>query len=155
LSGSMEQKKEGKIQELTRSVNLSLGHDLAFLVRFDSPKMASISTDESPESGGSGEGPDASRLLAAAIGNCLSASLAFCIKKNKIELSDLKTDVEVKIARNERGYLRVKQMKVKMHPVFRSPDDANRTQRCKQIFQDYCIVTEAVRKGIPIEVDVV
>lgn len=154
MSGSIEQKKEEKIQELSRSVSLTLRHDLAFLVSFDNSKMAIINTDESPESGGSGEGPDASRLLAAAIGNCLSASLAFCLKKSRIELKDLKTKVEVKIARNEKGHLRVKQMKVKMHPEFKFSDDANRTERCKQIFQDYCIVTEAVRQGIPVEVNV-
>ena len=154
MSGSTEQKREGKIQEMTRKVNLTLRHDLAFLVNFDSRKIAAVNTDESPESGGSGEGPDASSLLAAAIGNCLSASLAFCLKKSRLELKDLKTNVEVKIARNEKGYLRVKQLKVKMHPEFKSPGDADRTERCKQIFQEYCIVTEAVRQGIPVEVEV-
>jgi uncharacterized OsmC-like protein len=148
------QRKEGKILEMTRNVVLTLRHDLAFKVSFDDQRMGTINTDEPPESGGNGDGPDASRLLGAAIGNCLSASLAFCLKKSRIGLKDLKTTVEVKIARNEKGYLRVRQMKIKMHPEFELPDDAKRTERCKQIFQDYCIVTEAVRQGIPVEVEV-
>jgi organic hydroperoxide reductase OsmC/OhrA len=154
LSGSKEQKKEGKIQEMAAKATLILRHDLAFKVNFDIPTIPYLNTDESPEAGGSGEGPDASRLLAAAIGNCLSASLAFCLKRSKIELDNLKTNVEVKITRNEKGYLRVKQMKVDMHPEFKSLDDAGKTERCKQIFQDYCIVTEAVRQGIPVEVSI-
>lgn len=80
--------------------------------------------------------------------------MAFCLKRSKIELKSLKTDVEAVIARNEAGRLRVKQLKVGMHPEFKSPDDAKKGDRCYQIFQDYCIVTEAVRKGISVEVKV-
>ncbi|WXG45150.1 MAG: OsmC family protein [Candidatus Atabeyarchaeum deiterrae] len=154
MSEGQQDKKEGKVQESTARIKLEWQNDLAFLVSFDIPTVPSLKADEPPQAGGSGEGPNASRLLGAAIGNCLSASLAFCLKKSKLELKSLNSDVEVKIARNEKGYLRVKQVKVDLHPELKSSEDVKRIERCLGIFQDYCIVTEAVRKGIPVEVNV-
>jgi organic hydroperoxide reductase OsmC/OhrA len=152
MTESKEQRKEGKVQEITAKITLSLQHDLAFLANFDIPELPSLMTDEPASTGGANEGPNASRLLAVAVGNCLSSSLAFCLKRAKIELESLRTDVEVRITRNEKGYLRVKQMKVDLHPEFASPDDLKKSEKCRQVFQDYCIVTESVRKGIPVEV---
>nr|MDO8097918.1 OsmC family protein [Candidatus Njordarchaeota archaeon] len=149
-----QHKKEGKVQGSTAKVTITWQEDLAFTVSFDIPTMPSLKADEPPEAGGSGEGPNASRLLGAAIGNCLSASMAFCLKKSKLDLKSLRSDVEVKVVRNEKGYLRVKNIKVDIYPEVKSPEDIKRMDRCLQIFQDYCIVTESVRKGIPVEVNV-
>jgi organic hydroperoxide reductase OsmC/OhrA len=148
------QKKEGPIQESTAKVTITWLKDLAFKVSFDVPTIPSLKADEPPELGGSGKGPNASRLLGAAVGNCLSASLAFCLKKSKLELKNLKSDVQVKVTRNEKGRLRVTHVRVDMHPELKSPEDIKRMDRCLQIFEDYCIVTESVRKGIPVEVNV-
>nr|MDO8135142.1 OsmC family protein [Candidatus Njordarchaeum guaymaensis] len=152
--GEAQQKKEGKLQESTARVTIMWQKDLAFKVSFDIPTMPSLKADEPSDAGGSGEGPNASRLLGAAVGNCLSASLAFCLKKSKLELRKLRSDVEVKAARNEKGYLRVRSIKVDIHPELKSAEDVKRMDRCLQVFQDYCIVTESVRKGIPVEVNV-
>jgi organic hydroperoxide reductase OsmC/OhrA len=148
-----QKKKEGKIQETTAKLTLTWQKDLAFTVNFDIPTIPPLEVDEPPQQG-SGKGPNASRLLGAAIGNCLSSSLAFCLARSKIELKTLRTEVEVKIVRNEQGHLRVNRMKVDIYPALKSPEDNGRSERCLQIFQDYCIVTESVRKGIPVEVNV-
>jgi organic hydroperoxide reductase OsmC/OhrA len=153
MSNEQQKKKEGKIQETTAKLTLNWQKDLAFTVNFDIPTIPPLKVDEPPQQG-SGEGPNASRLLGAAIGNCLSSSLAFCLARSKIELKTLRTEVEVKIVRNEDGRLRVNHMKVDIYPELKSPEDKNRSERCLQIFQDYCIVTESVRKGIPVEVNV-
>jgi uncharacterized OsmC-like protein len=152
--GEAQQKREGQMQESTADVKVTWQKDLAFKVSFDVPTMPSLKADEPPEFGGSGEGPNASRLLGAAIGSCLSASLAFCLKKNRLELKNLKSDVQIKVTRNEKGRLRVAQIRVEMHPELKSPEDIKRMERCLQVFEDYCIVTESVRKGIPVEVNV-
>ena len=52
--------------------------DYAFLIRFDTPGAAPLLSDE-PEPLGRGTGPNPSRLLAAAVANCLSASLLFAL----------------------------------------------------------------------------
>ncbi len=48
---------------------------------------------DEPEPVGHGFGPNAARILAAAIANCLSASLLYCLERSRIEVGGL--DVEV------------------------------------------------------------
>jgi len=126
--------------------------DYEFRVRFDSPSIPDIIMDE-PEPLGKGAGPNASRLLSAAVGNCLSSSLIFCLSKSRIPVNELKASVETVIRRNEKGRWRVAGLKVKLRPFLRE-EDIPQSKRCLEIFEDFCIVTESVRKGIPVEVDV-
>ena len=66
-----------------------------FEVDFGKSTIPSLLMDESEEvPGGEGLGPSASMLLAAAVGNCLSASLTFCITKMKLEVINLKTKIK-------------------------------------------------------------
>ena len=108
--------------------------------------------DESAPLGG-GEGPSPARLLATAVGHCLSASLTFCLGRSKIELLDLTTTVSGEYARNEKGRLRVGHLRVKIEPRVRA-EDRDRMRRCLEVFEDYCVVTESVRKGVLVEVAV-
>jgi len=102
---------------------------------------------------GAGDGPNPSRLLATAVGHCLSASLSFCLERAKVDLADLRTTVDVRMERNDRGRLRIGGIAVTLDPRV-APDDLPRIQRCLEVFEDYCVVTESVRGGIPVEVSV-
>ena len=102
---------------------------------------------------GAGRGPSAARLLAAAIGHCLGASLLFCLRKSRIEVEELRTTVEGTVVRNERGRLRVGAIRAKLAPEV-APGDRDRMGRCLELFEDFCIVTESVRQGIPVVVEV-
>jgi hypothetical protein len=53
--------------------------------------------------------------------------------------------------RNDKGRLRISHMTVKMFPQV--SDDA-RMARCRELFEDFCIVTQSVRNGIPVDVEV-
>jgi uncharacterized OsmC-like protein len=55
--------------------------DYAFLIRFDQD-IPPLLADEPPPLG-QGAGPNPSRLLAASVANCLSASLLFALRKFK------------------------------------------------------------------------
>lgn len=132
-----------KIQEMKFSVELEFISNMEFKVKFDITK----------EVGGEEKGPSASRLLASAIGNCLSASLIFCMRKSKIEFSSLKTIVNGKIERDENNLLRVKEINVELFPKVME-EDLDKLEKCKAIFERYCIVTESVRKGIKVNVEV-
>lgn len=100
---------------------------------------------------GRGEGPNPARLLATAVGHCLSASLVYCLNRAKIEPLDVRTTVEGRLERNERGRLRIGGLRVRIEPVV-PEEDLERMNRCLEVFEDYCVVTQSVRKGIPIEV---
>jgi uncharacterized OsmC-like protein len=153
VSEEQQKRTVEKVQEVTSKLTLTWQKDLAFTVSFDVSTIPPFKADELPPQG-TGDGVNATRLLGAAIGDCLSSSLAFCLTRSRIELKNMKTEVEIKNARNEKGRLRVKQMKVDLYPELKSSEDSERSKRCQEIFQDYCIVTESVRKGIPIEVNV-
>ena len=127
-------------------------NDYQFKVRFDMPSIPELVTDES-EPLGKNAGPNPSRLLSAAVGNCLSSSLIFCLNKGRIPLDDLKTSVETVARRNEKGRWRIAALNVKLSPIVRG-EDVPRSKRCLELFQDFCIVTESVRKGIEVNVDV-
>jgi uncharacterized OsmC-like protein len=57
------------------------------------------------------------------------------------------------VARNERGRLRIAGVQVEIDPQF-AAGGADKAARCLEVFEDYCLVTQSVRKGIPIEVTV-
>ena len=126
--------------------------DYQFRVRFDSPDMQDLMTDET-EPVGKGLGPNPSRLLSAAIANCLSSSLLFCLGKARVPVNDLSASVETITRRNEKGRWRIASLKVKLHPSLRE-EDLDRSKRCLELFQDFCVVTESVRKGIDVQVHV-
>jgi uncharacterized OsmC-like protein len=126
--------------------------DYAFRVRFDKPQFPPLDMDE-PVPLGKDSGPNASRVLAAAIGNCLSASLLFCARKGRIEIGPIRTKIAVRTARNERKRLRIAGVHVEIDPQVPEPYK-EQALRCMDLFEDYCVVTQSIRQGIPVEVSV-
>lgn len=123
-----------------------------FDAEFDGENMANLMFDE-PSPLGEDEGPNASRVLAAAVANCLSASLLFCLQKARVEVADMTTNVHGIVARNDEGRLRVSRIEVRITAAI-PPEDQDRVPRCLKIFEDFCVVSGAVRKGIDIDVEV-
>jgi uncharacterized OsmC-like protein len=134
------------------SVELRLQENYRFVVDFEEEGMAELVVDEGPPLG-EGLGPNPTRLLAAAVGNCMSASLLFCMRRARVEVTDLRTRVEGSVERNENGRLRVKELRVKLEPEF-APGESERGLRCLDLFQDFCTVGESVRSGIDVAVEV-
>jgi uncharacterized OsmC-like protein len=123
-----------------------------FEVAFDHPDHDPVFLDE-PAPLGKNAAPNAARMLAAAIGNCLSASLVFCVQKNGGSLQGVKTRVHVEIVRNEHKRLRIGRVAVQI--VTPRGVDAGVLQKCLPTFEDFCTVTASLRQGIAVDVDVV
>ena len=142
-----------KIKQMDFSLNLRLIKDFQFEVDFELPNVGEAGwiVDETPEIGGEGKGPNASRLLGSALGFCLSASLAFCLRKSRLEVKNLKTKVSGVIERNKEGYWRIQAIQVEISPSI-EPKDIRKIKRCKEIFEKYCIVSESIREGIPVDI---
>ena len=132
------------------SLELELERDYLQRVNFDTEGLESIQVDEPPPLG-SGDGPNPARLLGAALGGCLGASLLFCLRKSRIDVQGLHTSVDGTIARNERGRLRVQRMRIVLEPLVPA-EQHERMGRCLEVFEDFCIVTASVRGGIDLEV---
>jgi organic hydroperoxide reductase OsmC/OhrA len=133
-------------------VGLTLRDGYTFTVDFPDEEVPPLVVDERPPLG-EGNGPNPARLLAAAVGSCLGASLLFCLRKSHIEVTELRTTVEGTIVRNERGRLRIGGMKVRLAPAL-TGEQRLRMGRCLDLFQDFCTVTESIREGIPVDVEV-
>lgn len=134
------------------TVTLEHLQDYEFKVKFDWENVPDVVLDE-PEPLGSRQGPNASRVLAAAVANCLSASLLFCLRKARMEPQGMRTQVTGTLTRNENGRLRIAGLGVRIM-LDAGPQPAARLARCTEIFEDFCVVTESVRHGIPVQVEV-
>lgn len=106
-------------------------------------------------------GPNPSRLLALGVLGCLSASFIFCIKKRNLKVDDFTAEAEVVVTRNEKGFWRIKRIDVNMLPKITDPDSLKRAKQCLKsvkdgvsFFEQYCIVTQSVRSGIEVNVNI-
>lgn len=127
--------------------------DYEFTVSFDKDALGKLTMDE-PAPLGAEKGPNASRVLSSAVGHCLTASLIFCLQKSRIPLKHVATNVHTTLARNEAGRWRVQGIRVDINADPLNEQDRERMKRCLEIFEDFCIVTQSVRKGINVEVAV-
>jgi uncharacterized OsmC-like protein len=130
------------------TVNLMLRRDYEMAADFGQLGMPPLVMDE-PVPLGNGRGPNAVRVLAAAVGNCLGSSLLFCLRKARVEVLDLRVAVHGTIGRNEEGRLRVTELAVRIDPVV-PPEQHDRVARCRELFEDFCIVSRSVAQGIAI-----
>jgi uncharacterized OsmC-like protein len=119
-------------------------------VRFGNGAAPSLTMDEPPPLG-AGHGPDPSSVLGAAVAGCLTSSLAFCLRKSRIDLRGVTVHVSGVHGRNEQGRLRVTRLDVTIVPTV-AAQDRDRLGRCEELFEDFCVVTEAVRHGIEVDV---
>jgi len=135
-------------------VDLRFVRGYEFVATFrDGEGVPPIVFDE-PAPLGEGAGPNAAAVLAAAIGNCLAGSFAFCLRKARVEPVDLTAAVVARVARNEHGRFRISGIDVELAPEILE-SDRPRLDRCERLFEDFCIVTESVRRGIPVSVKIV
>jgi uncharacterized OsmC-like protein len=131
---------------------LKLLHGYKFRAEFDVEGMPELVLDELKPLG-ENTGPNPTRLLSAAIGHCLSSSLLYCLERSKVAVKNLETTINTHIERTEEGRLRVKSLEVQMHAEV-DEKDGKKLSRCLEIFENYCTVTQSVRKGIEVVVNI-
>ena len=125
-----------------------------FRVRFDWPEASELLLDE-PEPLGKARGPNAARLVVAAVANCLSASLVFCLKnKFRQNPGPVRAMASGRLEKNERGRYRIAGIDVVLS-LSENFGDLEHQERCLEQFEDFCIVTQSIRAGIPVNVTVV
>jgi len=132
------------------SISLRQTSDFEFQVKFDKEHHPELAMDEPPPLG-EDRGPNAGRLLAAAIGNCLSASFLFAARKKGASPSDMRADVKVEIVRNENRRFRIGRIEVTLDPGI-TAGDRQKALEAAAMFEDFCTITASVRQGIPVEV---
>ena len=128
------------------SISMELVED--YLFKIDFGDFGDVLTDEPPPLG-SGEGPNPSRLVAAAVGNCLCASLLFALRKKKDNPGQVRATVTGGLERQD-GRWRIGKLDVVM--IVDNPESLPHLPDALQSFEEFCIVTQSIRSGIPVNV---
>lgn len=136
---------------MAHPVKLEQQQDFRFAVRF-AEGVPLLYTDEHPPLG-KGAGPSPDQLLAAAVGNCMSASLLFALRKFKQAPEPIRTEVEATQGRNEANRLRVQRIAVRI-TLGVPASSLQHLDRALSQFEAFCTVGESVRQGIPVDVEV-
>jgi organic hydroperoxide reductase OsmC/OhrA len=133
-------------------IELHQQENYRFTVRFDKPELPVLLTDESPPLG-TDAGPNPARLLGVSVANCLAASLLFALRKYGNEPGPLRAVATVTLQRNSQGRMRIPLIGVELHlgVLWR---DLKHAERAVDQFEDFCVVTQSVRGGIDVDVQV-
>ncbi|NMM05264.1 OsmC family protein [Polaromonas sp.] len=135
----------------TVSVTITQKQNYQFLVDFGEG-MPELLADE-PAPLGQGEGPAPTHMLAAAVANCLSASLLFSLQKFKQDAGGITTKATCIVDRNEKNRLRVLQIDVTIQ-LGKEGVELAHLDRVLGQFGDFCTVSQSVQAGIPIKIAV-
>lgn len=140
------------MSERSIETKLQLVEGYKFDVNFDVDYIPNMVVDE-PKPTGKGSGPNAPRLLATAVGQCMSSSLIYCLNKARIPILNLETTVKTNLFKNEKGLTRIRSIDIQIILEV-NEEHKTRLNRCLTIFEDYCTVTQSIRNGIQVNVKV-
>lgn len=144
-------RKASAMTEKSVTVHLEQVQDYRFDIRFG-PGIPPLRGDEPPPLG-EGTGPTPVQLLAAAVGNCLSDSLLFALRKFKQQPEPISAEVSAEVGRNADGRMRV----LALHATLRLGVAAEQLAHLDRVlgsFESYCTVTQSVAGAIPVTVSV-
>lgn len=139
------------MSDSTAHLSLRQQRDYQFVNRFDAVAAELLSDEPAPL--GRGAGPSPLQLLGAAVGNCLSASLLFALRKFKQSAEPIGCEVQVDTARNAEKRLRVGAIGVRLTLGV----DAGQIEHLDRIlgsFEEFCTVTASIRQAIAVQVQV-
>lgn len=135
-----------------QTVRLNQVQDFQFDVDFGGA-LPPLRSDEPPPLG-QGQGPTPVQQLAAAVGNCLSASLLFALRKFKQQPEPIHCEVVADVGRNAEGRVRVLGLTATL-TLGVPAASLQHLDRVLATFEAYCTVTESVRAALPVTVQVV
>ena len=130
------------------SIELHQQQDYAFRIDFGGAVPALLADEPPPL--GRYQGPSPVQLLASAVGNCLSDSLLFALRKFKQSPEPLHTTVQAHVGRNAEGRMRV--LRIEADLRLGVPADAlQHLDRVLGSYEAYCTVTQSIAQGLPVE----
>jgi uncharacterized OsmC-like protein len=133
------------------TVELTQQHDFRFDIQFG--ETIPVLTSDEPAPLGTGRGPSPVQLLCAAVGNCLSDSLLFALRKFKQAPEPLRCTVQAEVGRSPDKHLRVLKINASLHLGVPAAQLAP-LERVLAQFEAYCTVTQSVRQSIPVTLQV-
>nr|MDO8086041.1 OsmC family protein [Candidatus Sigynarchaeum springense] len=142
-------------ENTTVQVGVTWEKGLIFKVDFEGLNVPDVHVDETNKDEAAMIGVTPARLLASAVGSCLAPSLAFCMSKRDVQFESFSAKARATTGRDQDGRLRVQEITVELLPKTTNPAVIKRLAECKKVFEKFCTVTESVRKGIKVVVNVI
>lgn len=140
------------MSEASIHVQLNQKQNYQFAIDFGGDIPVVVGDEPAPL--GLGQGPSPVQLLAAAVGNCLSDSLLFALRKFKQAPEPIRCDVHAEVGRNTEGRMRVLGIKAVL-TLGVPAASLEHLDRVLGQFESYCTVTQSVGQGIPVSIEVV
>jgi uncharacterized OsmC-like protein len=125
--------------------------DFQFAIDFGAG-LPTLLGDENPPLG-RGQGPTPVQLLAAAVGNCLSDSLLFALRKFKQAPEPISCEVTAEIGRNAENRLRVLGLDVAL-TLGVAAAKLEHLDRVLDQFEAFCTVASSVSQAVPVRITV-
>lgn len=135
----------------TEHVRLNQLKDYQFQVHFGEGIPVVLGDEPAPMGQGAGASPV--QFLAAAVGNCLSDSLLFALRKFKQTPDPIQCDVTAEVGRNAENRLRVLSIKAVM-TLGVPAAQLEHLDRVLSQFEAFCTVTQSVAQGIPVHIKI-
>jgi uncharacterized OsmC-like protein len=139
------------MSEKSITVELTQQQDYRFDINFGAG--IPVLTGDEPAPLGTGLGPSPVQLLCAAVGNCLSDSLLFALRKFKQAPDPIRCSVQASVGRNADARMRVLEMTATLTLGVQATQ-LEHLDRVLSQFEAFCTVTQSVGQGIPIAVQV-
>jgi uncharacterized OsmC-like protein len=110
--------------------------------------------DEPSSFHGSDLGPSAVEYLLIGVGGCLGTTFIYCLQKKNIELEMLKVEVDGKLSHTSpKMLLRLVNIDVDLKFTPKEGSSDVEINRCIKEFLDYCIISNSIANGLPINVN--
>ncbi|MFX0102937.1 MAG: OsmC family protein [Candidatus Hodarchaeota archaeon] len=120
-------------------------------------QFSNIIIDEPAEFHGDDKGPSSIEYLGVAIGGCLGTSFSFCLQKMEVPIKDMDLVLDVKMTHVEEGDknpLRIVNIDADINVTLENEEDEDILELCIEAFKKYCVVTQSVMGGIPVNINV-
>jgi uncharacterized OsmC-like protein len=113
-----------------------------------------INVDEPASFHGTDLGPSAVEYLLIGIGGCLGTTFIYCLQRRNIELDSFEIEVDGKLTHTG-PKMRLRLVNVVVELKYRAKKSINAAGigDCIKEFKEFCIVTNSIAKGIPIDVN--
>lgn len=118
-------------------------------------QFSKIDIDEPESFHGTDLGPSSVEYFLIGIAGCLVTTFAYCFQRRQIGLNDLKITADGKISHiGTKRRLRLVTVDIEIHFALKDNNSPKeKVNRCIKEFKEFCVVTQSIQNGFPINVN--
>ena len=114
-----------------------------------------IQVDEPESFHGTDKGPSPVEFFLIGIGGCLGSTFTYCLQKQNVEIDTLEVVVDGQLKHaGPKMLLRLVNIEAELLITARDNDSSEKIEQCIKTFREYCIVTNSITQGVPLDVKV-